>query len=66
MNAQVRDSGARSVELLASYSHSVQAADLLLCHTAALAGPMRAPKPSTQPPSSLRERLDEREIAELI
>jgi hypothetical protein len=44
----------------------VQADDLLLCHTAALAGPMRAPKPSTKLPWSLHERLDEREIAELI
>ncbi|MGH3782837.1 MAG: hypothetical protein ACRDRO_20010 [Pseudonocardiaceae bacterium] len=54
------------MELLTVYSHSVQAADLLLCHTAALADPMRAPKPSTKPPWSLHERLDEREIAELI
>jgi 2,4-dienoyl-CoA reductase-like NADH-dependent reductase (Old Yellow Enzyme family) len=44
----------------------VQAADLLLCHTAALANPVRAPKPSAKPPWSLRERLDEHEIAELI
>jgi hypothetical protein len=56
----------KSVKLLNAYSHSVQAADLLLWRTAALAGPMRAPKPSTKPPWSLRERLDEREIAELI
>lgn len=54
------------MEVLTAYSHSVQAADLLLCHTAALAGPMRAPKPSTKPPWSLRERLDEHEIAKLI
>ena len=58
--------GSFSVELLNAYSHSVQAADLLLWRTAALAGPMRAPKPSTKPPWSRRERLDEREIAELI
>ena len=54
------------MELLNAYSHFVQADDLLLCHTAALAGPMRAPKPSTKLPWSLHERLDEREIAELI
>jgi hypothetical protein len=55
-----------SVELLNAYSHSVQAADLLLWRTAALAGPMSAPKPSTKSPWNLRDRLDEREIAELI
>jgi hypothetical protein len=54
------------VEILNAYSHSVQAADLVLCYTAALASPMRPPKASTKPPWSLRERLDEREIAELI
>lgn len=37
MNAQVRDP-ACSVELLAAYSHSVQAADLWLCHTVAITG----------------------------
>ena len=54
------------VELLASYSHSVQAADLRLCHTMALVSPVRAARPSAKRPWSLRERLDEREIAELI
>jgi hypothetical protein len=53
------------VELLTSYSHSTQAADLRLCHTVALASPTRAPKPSAKRPWSLRERLDERDIAEL-
>ncbi|MBV8993430.1 MAG: hypothetical protein JO287_06945 [Pseudonocardiales bacterium] len=54
------------VELLTAYSHSVQAADLLLCHAVALASPMHAPEPSTKPPWRLREHLDERDIAELI
>jgi 2,4-dienoyl-CoA reductase-like NADH-dependent reductase (Old Yellow Enzyme family) len=66
INAQLRAPGGvlsgGTYRLLAS----VQAADLLRCHTAALAGPMRAPKPSTKPPWSLRERLDEHEIAKLI
>jgi 2,4-dienoyl-CoA reductase-like NADH-dependent reductase (Old Yellow Enzyme family) len=54
------------VEILTAYSHSVQAAHLRLCHTMALANPVRTARPSTQRPWSLRERLDEREIAELI
>jgi 2,4-dienoyl-CoA reductase-like NADH-dependent reductase (Old Yellow Enzyme family) len=54
------------VELLTAYSHSVQAADLLLCHTVALASPVRAARPSAKRPWNLRERLHEREIAELI
>jgi 2,4-dienoyl-CoA reductase-like NADH-dependent reductase (Old Yellow Enzyme family) len=53
------------VELLTAYSHSAQAADLRLCHTAALAGPVRAARASAKRPWSLRERLDEREIAKL-
>jgi 2,4-dienoyl-CoA reductase-like NADH-dependent reductase (Old Yellow Enzyme family) len=66
MNAQVRDSGAYSVELLTAYSHSMQAADLQLCHPMALTSPVRAMGPSTKRPWSLRERLDEHDIAELI
>jgi hypothetical protein len=66
MNAQVRDSGACSVELLTAYSHTVQAADQQLCHTMAVTSPVRAARPSTKRPWSLRECLDEREIAELI
>jgi hypothetical protein len=54
------------VELPTAYSHSVQAADLQLCHTVTLDGPVRTPRPSAKPPSSLRERLGERDIAELI
>jgi hypothetical protein len=44
----------------------MQAADLLLCRNMALTNPVCTPKPSTQRPWSLRERLDERDIAELI
>jgi hypothetical protein len=55
-----------SVELLTAYSHSTQAADLQLCHTMALTSPVRAARPSAGRPWSLRERLHEREIAELI
>ena len=54
------------MEVLASYSHSTQAADLQLCYTAVLTSPVRAFEPSTKHPWSLRERLDERNIAELI
>ena len=54
------------MEVLTSYLHSTQAADLQLCHTAVLTSPVRALSPSTKHPWSLRERLDEREIAELI
>jgi 2,4-dienoyl-CoA reductase-like NADH-dependent reductase (Old Yellow Enzyme family) len=54
-----------SVEVLAAYSHSPQAVDLRLCHTVALTGPVR-PRPSAKRPRSLRERLEERDIADLI
>ncbi|MGH3751659.1 MAG: hypothetical protein ACRDRP_03010 [Pseudonocardiaceae bacterium] len=54
------------VEVLTVYSHSAQAADLLLCRTMAIANPVRAARPNAKRPWSLRERLDEREIAELI
>jgi hypothetical protein len=54
------------VELLATYSHSVQATDLHLCHTMVLASPERAARPRAKRPWSLRERLDEHELAELI
>ena len=66
MNAQVRDSGACSVEVLIAYSHSVQGADLELRNSMALASLVRAARPSAKRPWSLRERLDERDIAELI
>src|SRR4051794_16620336 len=56
----------KSVEVLAAYSHSAQATDLQLCRTAALTSPVRAPKPSAKRPWSLRDRLDERDIADLI
>lgn len=55
----------KEVEVLASYSHSTQAADLLLCHTVALTS-VCAPSPSTQRPWSLRNRLNERDITDLI
>jgi hypothetical protein len=54
------------VEALAAYSHSAQAADLRLCHTVALASPWVCPKPSAKRPCSLRDRLDERDIADLL
>jgi hypothetical protein len=54
------------VEILTAYSHFTQAADLQLCHTIALTSPVRAARPSTQRPWSLRERLDEHEIVGMI
>jgi 2,4-dienoyl-CoA reductase-like NADH-dependent reductase (Old Yellow Enzyme family) len=57
---------ASTVELLAAYSHSAQVADLRLFHTVALTSPVRAARPSAKRPWSLRERLDKREIDELI
>jgi hypothetical protein len=48
-----------------AYSHSTQAADLRHCHTVTLTNPARASEPSTQRPWSLRDRLHERDIAEL-
>jgi 2,4-dienoyl-CoA reductase-like NADH-dependent reductase (Old Yellow Enzyme family) len=65
MNAS-SEARAFSVELLAAYSHSVQAADLRICHTMALTRPVCAARPNTKRPWSLRERLDEREITKLI
>jgi 2,4-dienoyl-CoA reductase-like NADH-dependent reductase (Old Yellow Enzyme family) len=53
------------VEILTAYSHSAQAVDLVW-RIAALASPARVPRPGAEPPWSLRERLDERQIAELI
>jgi hypothetical protein len=55
-----------SVEILTTYSHTTQAADLRLCHTMALTSPVHASGSSGQRPWSLCERLDERDIAELI
>jgi hypothetical protein len=55
-----------SVEILTAYSHSTQAPDLRHCHTVALTRPARAPRPSTKRPWNLGERLDERDITELI
>ena len=55
-----------SVEVLTAYSHSTQAAGLWLCHTAALTGPLCAPRPRMKRPVSLRDRLDERDITDLI
>lgn len=45
-----------TVELLTAYSHSVQVADLQLCRTMALTSPVRATRPNTQRPWSLREQ----------
>jgi 2,4-dienoyl-CoA reductase-like NADH-dependent reductase (Old Yellow Enzyme family) len=56
----------KSVEILTAYSHSARAADLRICQIMALTSPVRAAKPSTQRPWSLHQRLDEREITELI
>jgi hypothetical protein len=50
MNAQVRDPGTCSVEVLTAYSHSVQAADLRLCYTVALTNPMRAAETESEAP----------------
>jgi hypothetical protein len=44
----------------------MQAADLRLCHTVALASPRVPQRLSAERPWSLRERLDERDIADLI
>jgi hypothetical protein len=54
------------VEVLAAYSHSAQAAERQLYHTVALASPVCAPRPNAKRPWSLRDRLDERDIADLI
>jgi hypothetical protein len=54
------------VEVLAAYSHSAQAADLLLCHTVALTSPVC---PETEREASVEpahDRLDERDITDLI
>jgi hypothetical protein len=59
-------SWAFSVEVLAAYSHSTQAAELQLYHTVALARPVCAPRPNAKRPWSLRDHLDERDIADLI
>jgi hypothetical protein len=44
----------------------MQAADLQLCHAATLTSLVRAPRASAKRPWSLRERLSERDIANLI
>ncbi len=54
------------VELLTAYSHSTQAADLWLCRTEALISFTTTPGPTATRPWSLRDRLTEHEIAELI
>ena len=54
------------VELLTTYSHSDHADELRLCHTVALTSPVRTPIPSAKRPWSLRERLDDHHIADLI
>ncbi|MBV9160898.1 MAG: hypothetical protein JO281_04920 [Pseudonocardiales bacterium] len=54
------------MEVLAAYSHTTQAADLQRCHTMALSSPECTARPRAKRPWSLRERLDERELAELI
>jgi len=59
MNAQVRDSGACSVEVLASYSHTVHTADLQACVLAATRDQRPETEPATTAPWSLRERLSD-------
>ena len=54
------------MELLATYSHTTQAADLLLCHAVLHTSTACGPRSSAQRPWRLRDRLDERDIAELI
>lgn len=54
------------MEVLTAYSHSAQAADLRLCHTAALTSSVNDPRPSAKRPWSLRDRLNERDITDLI
>jgi 2,4-dienoyl-CoA reductase-like NADH-dependent reductase (Old Yellow Enzyme family) len=54
------------VEILTTYSHTVQAADLRLCHIMALSSPVRAPRSDANHPWSLRDRLTETGITELI
>jgi hypothetical protein len=44
----------------------VQASDLQLCRTVVLASPERTARPDAMRPWSVRERLDERDITELI
>jgi hypothetical protein len=59
-------SSACSVELLTAYSHTAQAADLNISHTAALSRPARTPRPTATSPWNLRDRLTERDSAKLI
>jgi hypothetical protein len=66
MNTQASGLRGSSVELLTTYSHTTQTTDLRPCRTVALTSPVRAARPSAKRTWSLRERLDEREIAELI
>ncbi|MGH3808290.1 MAG: hypothetical protein ACRDRU_17040 [Pseudonocardiaceae bacterium] len=53
------------MEVLAAYSHSAQATDLRLCHTAALTSPVC---PETEREASVKpaRRLDEHDITNLI
>jgi hypothetical protein len=54
------------VEPLTAYLHPAQVADLRLCYTVALTSPARTPRPIATRPWSLRDRLTERDITELI
>ncbi len=54
------------VELLTAYSHTAQAADLRLCHTAALSSPVRTQRPTATRPWSLHDRLTERDTTKPI
>jgi hypothetical protein len=54
------------MEVLASYSHSTQDADLLLRAKVALTGPLPTPEPSARRPWRLRDRLNECDITDLI
>jgi hypothetical protein len=66
MTARREDHRIAGVEVLAAYSHSTQAADLRFCYTMALTSPTRTPRPTATRPWSLRDRLTERDITELI
>jgi hypothetical protein len=54
------------VELLASYSHTTQPADLQRCVSGQPGGAVRADPPVSKRPWCLRDRLDERTRADMI
>jgi hypothetical protein len=54
------------VEVLTSYSHTPQLADLQRCASARRSGVVPGPRPTLKRPWSLRDRLDEGTRADLI